>query len=91
MDDLRVESYDAKEFVSKKQSISKRVAVAGGTVVLTLSLFGLTGCIEDTDEQIDRFDRHYFFHEQIERPDSPSNYVYLGGSGSWFVSSLERI
>ena len=44
MDDLRVENYDENEVGAKKRSISKRVAVAGGAVALTLGLFSLTGC-----------------------------------------------
>ena len=44
MDDLRVESYDANDVGAKKRSLSRRVAVVGGAVALTLSLFSLTGC-----------------------------------------------
>ena len=44
MKDLHVESYDANEVETKKQSLVKRAAAAGGAVVLSLSLFNLTGC-----------------------------------------------
>ncbi|MDR2966162.1 MAG: hypothetical protein LBU88_10365 [Treponema sp.] len=44
MNDLHVESYDAKEVEDKKQSLIKLATVAGGAIVLSLSLFNLTGC-----------------------------------------------
>ena len=44
MNDLQIENYDAKEVEVKKQSLIKRAA-AGGAIVLSLSLFNLTGCI----------------------------------------------
>ena len=43
MDDLQVESYDEKEVATKKRSIKKRVML-GGALMLTLGLFGLSGC-----------------------------------------------
>jgi len=43
MDDLHVENYDEKKVVTKKRSIAKRIKL-GGAFVLTLSLFGLSGC-----------------------------------------------
>ena len=45
MIDLHVERYDAKEVETKKQSLVKRAATASGAIVLSLSLFNLTGCI----------------------------------------------
>jgi len=45
MNDLHIESYDAKEVETKKQSLVKSAAAAGGAIVLSLSLFNLTGCI----------------------------------------------
>jgi len=45
MNDLYVESYDAKEVETKKQSLVKSAATAGGAIALSLSLFNLTGCI----------------------------------------------
>jgi len=41
MNDLLVENYDAKEVETKKQSLVKRAAAAGGAIVLS---FSLTGC-----------------------------------------------
>ena len=80
MDDLRVENYGAEEVSAKKRSISKRVAVAGGAVVLTLALFSLTGCVED-EERIEG--EPYWVEERMPPPP--------GGSGSWFISILERV
>jgi len=45
MDDLHVTHYDAKEVDTKKQSLVKRATAAGGAIVLSLSLFNLTGCL----------------------------------------------
>ena len=44
MNDLRVENYDANEVGSKKLSIIKRAAAAGGAIVLTLGLFNFASC-----------------------------------------------
>ena len=44
MNDLRVENYGEKDVETKKQSIKKRAAAAGGAIVLTLGLFSLMGC-----------------------------------------------
>jgi hypothetical protein len=44
MNDLHVESYDAKEVETKKQSLVKRAAAAGGAIVLSLSLFNFIDC-----------------------------------------------
>jgi len=41
MDDLRVESYDEKKVVTKKRLILKRIALAGGAIVVLLGLFGI--------------------------------------------------
>ena len=102
MNDLRVESYGANEVAVKKQSISKRVAVASGAVVLTLGLFGLVGCV---DEQIPPVEEPPPIVEEqvppvedppiiVEDPAPPVEdpYFYInGGSGSWFVSVLEGV
>jgi len=90
MNDLRVEVYGANEVAAKKQSMSKRVAMVSGAVVLTLGLFGLVGCVEEqspsdeepypiVDEQVPPDEEFYDFP------------LILGGSGSWFVSVLERV
>jgi len=39
MNDLKVECYDAKEVAAKKQSIKKRMAIAGGVIVISAGLF----------------------------------------------------
>jgi len=83
MDDLHVESYDEKEIAAKKRSVSKRIAAAGGVVVLTLGVFGLvllqgSADSEYAEEQTPQVE------ERRELPPMP------GGSGSWFVSILEE-
>jgi len=76
MDDLRAESYNAKEVAAKKRSIKRRVAVAGGVVALTLGLFSLTSCVDRDDRGNDR---------PTDRP-TPA-----GGGGAWFNSDLEHL
>jgi hypothetical protein len=44
MNDLHIESYDAKELEAKKHLLAKRAAAAGGAIALSLSLFALTAC-----------------------------------------------
>jgi len=83
MDDLRVETYGANEVAAKKQSISRRVALVGGAVVLTLGLFSLTGCVND-EEYVE--EQTY----QVEEQDLQDLRIPLGGSGSWYISVLER-
>jgi len=123
MNDLRVESYDAKEVAYKKQSISKRMTVAGSAIVLTLGLFSLTGCDNDYIErgeeqtsQVEEQDSSIGPREIIPTPSLIPPLVFPptpaptptpvptppptppptlppmpGGSGSWFVSVLERV
>ena len=107
MDDLRVESYDASEAAAKKRSISKRVAVVGGAVVLTLGLFGLVGCVDDeerveeqayqVEEQTSQTEGRASWLERLrerlrtEPPEPPEPPPVVGGSGSWFVSVLESV
>jgi len=79
MDDLRVESYAEEDVIAKKRAASKRAIVAGGAIVLALGMFSLVGCVNDEEcdgGQACRCDEHLFV---------------VGGSGSWFVSVLERI
>lgn len=82
MDDLRVESYDAEKVVAQKQSILKRATMAGGAVVLTLGLFSLSGCVDDRERGEEQT-------THIEEREEQFPYV-VGGSGSWFISILER-
>ena len=44
MKDLQVENYDVNEVETKKQSLVKRAAAAGGTIVLSLGLLNVSGC-----------------------------------------------
>jgi len=74
MEDLRVETYDTNDVEDKKKLIKKRVILASGAILVTLGLFGLTGC-DDTRRLIDNLD---------PRP-TP---MVVGGSGSWFLSIL---
>jgi len=80
MDDLRVESYNPNDVEEKKKLIKKRVALAGGVIVLTLGLFSLTGC--DDSRRLTEQPTQVTEEEQI--------FWRLGGSGSWFTSVLER-
>jgi len=86
MDDLRVEKYDAEKVEDKKKLIKKRVALAGGVIVVTLGLFSLTGCddvrriIEEQPERL---------VEMMSTPSpTPPPPMPAGGSGSWFASVL---
>ena len=83
MDDLHVENYDEKEVTSKKRSVSKRVAVAGSAVVLTLGLFGLVLLRGSADREYAE-EQTPHVEERRELPPMP------GGSGSLFVSILEE-
>jgi len=78
MEYLRVESYDHNEVEDKKKLIKKRAVLASGAVLVTLGLFGLTGC--DDSRRL------------TEQPSQTPHYTefWNGGSGSWFVSFLER-
>ena len=90
MNDLRVEIYNPEEVANKKRLISKRAA--GGAIVLTLGLFSLTGCDyvrELVNEQTSQVE------DRVITPPPPRDWDELppmpGGSGSWFVSVLERV
>ena len=82
MDDLRVESYDPKEVEVKKQALLERGEGCGCAVVLVLSLFGLIlfgGCDGGGSRRMSI--PHYPYY--IYQP--------LGGSGSWFISTVESV
>jgi len=101
MNDLCVESYDAKEVADKKQSMSKRMTVAGSAIVLTLGLFSLVGCddnyIERGEEKTSQVEEQDYLVEPYEILPTPTPTPFapapltLGGSGSWFVSVLEIV
>jgi len=84
MDDLRVENYEAEEVSRKKQKTLKRVAIAGSTIGVVLSLFGLvllgrsTGSssnISTPAHQVVAFDMR--------------EAGLAGGSGAWFFSWID--
>jgi len=70
MNDLHVESYDVNEVEIKKQSLVKRATAAGCAVILSLSLFNLTGCPQVSSEEDDE--------------DEPP--IVAGGAGAWYYS-----
>jgi hypothetical protein len=85
-DELEVEAYSPHELKSKKRSIVTRVAVAGVIVAIGMGVTGLVvnfyypdllGTIEPTTRTI------------LPVNDFRGN--VLGGSGSWFLSRLERV
>ena len=53
MDKLRVENYDSKEVVAKKQHVLKRATTSSCAVLLMLTMFSLAGCENENDR--DRF------------------------------------
>ncbi|MCL2566445.1 MAG: hypothetical protein FWE24_11670 [Defluviitaleaceae bacterium] len=81
-DDLRVEHYDAREAAAKKRKIIKRAAVVGSTVVIALGLFGLALLLSNSGGE-----QEGGSGTQVEGRELPP---VPGGSGSWFVSVLER-
>jgi len=74
MDDLRVENYEAEEVSRKKKKILKRIAIAGGTIGVVLSLFGFVML-----ESIDAFTPPG--HQVVVREER-----LPGGAGAWFFS-----
>ena len=91
MKDLQVENYDAKEVETKKMSLVKSAAAAGGAVVLSLSLFNLTGC----PPPIVAGGAGSWFHscsvDECECADCKCTTdecrpIEAGGAGSWFHS-----
>ena len=79
MGDLRVENYDAEEVSKKKQKILKRIAIAGSTIGIVLSLFGLVILGRTPVSSIDTSTspNHQVSVREMSMP---------GGSGSWFFS-----
>jgi len=91
MDDLRVESYDEKEVAAKKRSTLKRVALAGGAIVLILGMFGILWGRDDNRSA--EGETYQQLEDETPRDEerAPEHiYFTLGGSGSWFTSVLER-
>ena len=93
MDDLNVAHYDEKEVETKKQSLIKRAAVAGGAVVLSLSLFNLNGC--SFDPPIIAGGAGAWFHScpedecectECECTNDECAPIVAGGAGAWYHS-----
>jgi hypothetical protein len=95
--DLRVETYSAEETAAKKHSIKKRAAAAGGAVVLTLGLFGLSGCVEEIPTPAGGAGAWYSGgieptpspYEPSPEPSPEPSYFIVGGAGAWYSSDLE--
>ena len=79
MDDLRVENYAPEEVSKKEKKILKRVAIAGSTIGVVLSLFGLVVLGRPPGASIDAFTSPG--HQVVVR-----EYSLPGGAGSWFFS-----
>ena len=93
MNDLQIENYDAKEVETKKQSLVKRAAAAGGAIVLSLSLFNLTGC--SPPPPIIAGGAGAWFHSCPEDEcecaecmctDADCPPIVVGGAGAWYHS-----
>jgi hypothetical protein len=83
--ELEVEAYSPHELKSKKRSIVTRVAVAGVIVAIGM---GVTGLVVN------------FYYPDLLGTKEPTTQTrpvddfrgnVLGGSGSWFLSRLERV
>jgi hypothetical protein len=81
-DELEIEAYSPHELKSKKRNIVARVAIAGVVVVAVIGIAGL----------IINFIYPDALHNFIDaiRSTTDSNYNVMGGSGSWFLSRMER-
>jgi len=86
-DELEVEAYSPHELKSKKRRIVTRVVVAGVIVVIAMGVAGLV---------VNFYYRTKEPNTQTEpttqtRPVDDFRGNVLGGSGSWFLSRLERV
>jgi len=97
-DELEVEAYSPHELKSKKRGISTRVAIAGVVVVAAIGIAGLTiryhysnelGNDENVVQTIDE-DEKNVVQTIDENKRNYTDYSVLGGSGSWFLSRMER-
>ena len=86
-DGLEVENYSPYKLKSKKRNIATRVAIAGIVVGISMGIAGLVIKIfyPDTMEKIKDT-----IQSTINGEDDWNANV-LGGSGSWFLSRLERL
>ena len=80
-DELEVEAYSPHELKSKKRGISTRVAIAGVVVVVAIGIAGLVISFYYSNESGN--------DKNVAQP-TERNYNVLGGSGSWFLSRMER-
>ena len=58
MEKLSVKPYDPKEAVAKKQRILKSTVATGCALVLMLSMFSLTGCRDNENNDDDQSEWH---------------------------------
>ena len=81
-DELEVEAYSPHELKSKKRNIVARIAIAGVVVVAVIGIAGL----------IINFTYPDALHNVIDaiRSTTDPYYNVMGGSGSWFLSRMER-
>jgi len=84
-DELEVEAYSPHELKSKKRRIVTRVAIAGVILAIVIGVTGLVIKIyyPDSVENVK--------HKVQTTVDNNWNTNVLGGSGSWFLSRLERV
>jgi len=84
MDDLRVEHYEAEEVSRKEKKILERVAIAGSTIGVVLSLFGLVllGRSAGSYRNIPR-PEHQIVASDLRNEHLP------GGGGAWFFSWVD--
>ncbi|MCL2679670.1 MAG: hypothetical protein FWF18_05245 [Dehalococcoidia bacterium] len=98
-DELEIEAYSPHELKSKKRNIVARVAIAGVVVVAAIGIAGLAinfhlnksgndiNVVQTTTENESENDINVV---QTTTGWDYTDYVVLGGSGSWFLSRMER-
>jgi hypothetical protein len=80
-DELEVETYSQHELKSKKRNIVARVAIAGVVVVAAIGIAGLAINFHLNKSGNDK---------NVVQTWDYRNYNVMGGSGSWFLSRMER-
>ena len=81
-DELEVENYSPHELKSKKRAISTRVAIAGVVVVVAIGIAGIVISYHYLNESGN--------DKNVVQTIDNANYNVMGGSGSWFLSRMER-
>ena len=101
-DELEVENYSPHELKSKKRAITTRVAVAGVVVWVSIGVAGLIISYHYSNESESGSDKNVgqinveltVEERNIDFPPIGARYTdfpnVLGGSGSWFLSRMER-